>query len=592
MAVALVFAGYWVSLEQNRAAAWVSHTHEVLTTIARTRAAVVDIQNGHRGYTISGREEDLEPYRSGRAAIAAETARLRALLADSAAQRQRLAELERILVARLDSASQLVEARRAGGFDAAKAIVDTRLPDEQMAHLRVLLEGLETQEEQLLRERLADHERRLRWFWAAMASLVVLLVVGLGVLYLLVRRHRTAREALLASEHRFHLMTSSVLDYAIVMLDLEGRVATWNMGAERISGYRAEDILGRDFASFYLTEDVQQQKPGRTLQAAASQGRFSEEGWLARRDGSAFWASIVMTPLRDSRGESRGFSMIVRDLTEHRRSADALRGEMQERMRAEEKLQRLNRSLEALVQERTAELSNSNAELLDAKLRLRDLSSQLISAQEQERRDIARELDGTGQSLTVIRMDLMQMLRGADGAAARMPDCVAVVDAAIAHIRAVVQNLRPTMLDDLDVADALEWTLEQQAKAAGWKTVLECGEVPHEIPAGIRTACFRIAQEALSNAARHAGASDVKVQLRMAGEILELIVSDNGAGFDVEHYRSAEERRKHFGLMSMEERAGLVGGSFEIDAGAGRGTRIRARFPISVAAGRDELDRA
>jgi CHASE3 domain sensor protein len=124
VAVVLVCAAYWLSLQQSRAADWVNHTHEVLTTIARTRTALVDIQNGHRGFTITGQEEDLEPYRNGRVAIAEETARLRTLLAGSPAQQQRLAALESGLIARLASAAQVIEARRTGGFEPAKSIID------------------------------------------------------------------------------------------------------------------------------------------------------------------------------------------------------------------------------------------------------------------------------------------------------------------------------------------------------------------------------------------------------------------------------------------------------------------------------------
>jgi signal transduction histidine kinase len=109
------------------------------------------------------------------------------------------------------------------------------------------------------------------------------------------------------------------------------------------------------------------------------------------------------------------------------------------------------------------------------------------------------------------------------------------------------------------------------------------------MPADIRTTCFRIAQEALANAARHARASEVKLHLKMAGSTLELTVSDNGAGFDVERYRSANEREKHFGLVTMEERAGLVGGRLDIDAVTGRGTRIQASFPVRVNQSNDSL---
>ncbi len=402
------------------------------------------------------------------------------------------------------------------------------------------------------------------------------------MLYLQVRRHVAAEQALLESERRFQLMTSSVVEYAIIMLDLEGRVQTWNAGAERMTGYSSEEmIVGRDFSCFYREEDVVQDKPMRTLQMAVAQGRFREEDWLVRSDGSVFWASVVVTPLRDPRGDLRGFSMIARDLSERKRAEEALHAEMQQRRRVDEELQRLNRSLEALVRERTAALRSANEDLLEAKLRLADLSSQLISAQEKERAHIARELhDETGQSLTVIRMHLMDLRRGAPDAMARLPDCIAVVDTAIAQIRGMALNLRPTMLDDLGLADALQWALDQQAKAAGWKTDFQVDDLLVELTADLQTACFRIGQEALTNAARHAGATEVRLGLRMVGDDLELSVADNGTGFDLMRYRSPEERKKHFGLMSMAERASLAGGSLDIETAPGTGTRIRARFPI------------
>jgi signal transduction histidine kinase len=256
---------------------------------------------------------------------------------------------------------------------------------------------------------------------------------------------------------------------------------------------------------------------------------------------------------------------------------------MQERVRVDEELQRLNRSLEATVRERTAALRAANADLLEAKLRLHDLSAQLITAQEQERRHIARELhDETGQSLTVIRMHLIDSLRGAPGAAERLPDCLAVVDAAIAQIRGMALNLRPTMLDDLGLGDALQWALDQQSKATGWVTALEADGDFSPVPSDIQTACFRIGQEALNNAARHAGATEVSLEVRMTGNELELTVSDNGSGFDLARYSSPEERKKHFGLISMSERASLVGGHLDIVTAPGAGTRVRATFPVPV----------
>lgn len=581
VALLLVCAAYWLSLQQTRAAAWVSHTQEVLTGIARTRAALLDIQNGHRGFTISGQEPDLEPYVKGRMALDVELTHLSALLADNRMQLGHLAQLKQALGPRLASAEELVAARRRGGFAAAKSIVDTGIPNAQMVQLRAILRQLEREEEGLLRERLADHARRVRWFWAGMSAIVGGLFAALGVLYLQVRRRRVAQRQLLESEQQFHLMTDSVVDYAIIMLDPQGSVRTWNEGAQRITGCDEASIVGRDYACFYAADEIARNLPTRTLQTAAAQGRCAEDAWLVREDGTAFWASIVMTCLRDARGDLRGFCMIARDLTERRRAQAALVAEMQERMRIDEELQRLNRSLEATVRERTADLRAANNDLLEAKLRLHDLSSQLITAQEQERRHIARELhDDTGQSLTVIRMHLMDMMRGAEGATARLPDCLGVVDAAIAQIRGMALNLRPTMLDDLGLPDALQWALDQQSKGAGWTTAFESDGDFWNIPSEIQTACFRIGQEALTNAARHAGAAEVSLEVRLVGQELELTVSDNGSGFDVARYSTPEERKKHFGLISMGERASLIGGRLDIDSAPGQGTRVRATFPL------------
>jgi signal transduction histidine kinase len=178
----------------------------------------------------------------------------------------------------------------------------------------------------------------------------------------------------------------------------------------------------------------------------------------------------------------------------------------------------------------------------------------------------------------------MDVMHGAEGAAERMPDCVRVVDEAIAQIRQMALTLRPTMLDDLGLVDALQWVLEQQSKPARWNCALEAQDIDRELPADLQTACFRIAQEALTNVARHAGAGEVKLSLRMIGDDLQLTVADNGAGFDLDRYRLPEERKKHFGLISMAERASLVGGSLDIDTAPGEGTRIRAILPVPAGA--------
>jgi PAS domain S-box-containing protein len=136
------------------------------------------------------------------------------------------------------------------------------------------------------------------------------------------RRHQ---ERVRESEERFRLMVEGVKDYAFFMLDPKGCVATWNEGAERVEGYRASEILGRHFSVFYTDEEVAAGRPEEKLRAAAEAGRYEEEGPRVRKDGSTFWASVVVTALEDENGNLRGFSKVVQDVTERKHADDVLR---------------------------------------------------------------------------------------------------------------------------------------------------------------------------------------------------------------------------------------------------------------------------
>ncbi len=134
-------------------------------------------------------------------------------------------------------------------------------------------------------------------------------------------RGRAPRDA----GEQLRLLIDSVEDYAILTLDPDGYIESWNRGAERIKGYRPEDILGQHFSTFYPTEDVERGKPEWELEVARREGRYEEEGWRLRKDGTRFWASVVITALFDETGTLRGFGKVTRDLTERKRSEEALR---------------------------------------------------------------------------------------------------------------------------------------------------------------------------------------------------------------------------------------------------------------------------
>jgi len=196
---------------------------------------------------------------------------------------------------------------------------------------------------------------------------------------------RTTQQALLEAERRFRILVQGVTDYAIYMLDPDGRVTNWNVGAERIKGYSPDDIIGEHFSKFYTPEDFDAGVPHRALETARQEGRYEAEGWRVRKDGTRFWASVVIDAIRDEPGELIGFAKITRDMTEKR--------ETQQRL--EESREQLFRSqkMEALGQ-LTGGLAHDFNNLLTAILGATELALRNIDNPEKVR----RMLDGVRNS--------------------------------------------------------------------------------------------------------------------------------------------------------------------------------------------------
>jgi len=134
----------------------------------------------------------------------------------------------------------------------------------------------------------------------------------------------------LGSEESFRMLVESVKDYAIVMLDPTGHVVSWNAGAERFKGYRAEEIIGKHFSCFYPADAIQRGVPEQELKVAAKDGRFEDEGWRVRKDGKQFWANVVISALRDKDGTLRGYSKVTRDLSERKQAEDRIKQQSKE----------------------------------------------------------------------------------------------------------------------------------------------------------------------------------------------------------------------------------------------------------------------
>jgi PAS domain S-box-containing protein len=162
-----------------------------------------------------------------------------------------------------------------------------------------------------------------------------------------VTERKLIEEKILQSEERFRLLVQGVKDYAILMLDPDGLVVSWNEGAQRIKGYSAAEIVGQHFSRFYPSEGVAAGEPAHELEMAQQKGSFENEGWRVRKDGSRFWADVIITAMYGSQGQLRGFSKVTRDITDRKRAADEVRALNESARRHASQLEAVNRELEA-----------------------------------------------------------------------------------------------------------------------------------------------------------------------------------------------------------------------------------------------------
>jgi two-component system sensor histidine kinase UhpB len=190
--------------------------------------------------------------------------------------------------------------------------------------------------------------------------------------------------------------------------------------------------------------------------------------------------------------------------------------------------------------------------------------------------------DQIGQSLTAIKINLQSLMLRSDALrhVPHIEDGIRIVDATIAQVRDLSLALRPPQLDDLGLAAALRWHLDRQAKASGVVVRLEEDLGSGELDSELQSACFRIVQEAVNNALRHARATEIRVAIRIEGEHVAILVADDGAGFDIGAAHAAAAAGGSLGLISMEERAALAGGQLQYRSTPGEGTEVRARLPV------------
>ena len=371
------------------------------------------------------------------------------------------------------------------------------------------------------------------------------------------------------NDTRVRLMIDSIVDYAIVMLDPEGRVTRSNSGAERITGYRAAEIVGEPYARFSPAAQIREGRPEAELRIASAEGRFSEEAWRARKDGQPFWASVVLTAAREDSGPLLGFTLVMRDLTERQRYEAQL---VQAKADAEKANQAKSEFLARMSHELRTPL---NSLLILAQLLADNASGNLTPKQIQ----YAQTIYGAGSDLLMLIDDVLDLARVESGA---------------------VNSIVVAPMQVADLRDFVETTFRQVAQEKGIDFAVHIGPA---VPPTIQTDARRLKQvlkNLLSNAFKFTAQGSVRLDVSLApanahaSERLLFAVSDTGIGVPedkqqviFEAFQQADDTTSRqfggsgLGLAISREFTRLLGGEIRVSSAPGKGSTFTLSLPLA-----------
>jgi PAS domain S-box-containing protein len=387
---------------------------------------------------------------------------------------------------------------------------------------------------------------------------------------------RRAEEVLRQSEKRFHLLVDGVRDYAIFMLDPGGHIVTWNSGAQLINGYSADEITGRHFSVFYPEEDVRGGKPARELQIAMAEGRYEEEGWRLRKDGTRFWANVLITPLFEEDGHLHGFVKITRDMSERKKAA-----EQREQLRERELQLIQERELRAQV-ESAVHMRDTFLSILAHELRT-PLTSLLGNAQLLLRR-AQRDDTLSHRDQRTVQLIVDQ--------AARLNRMISLqLDISRLHAGQLRLECAP-----LDIGALARQVVDEAQPMAGKHTVSYAGPDRPLLIDGDELRLMQVFQNLVQNAIKYSPAGGpVSVAVERRDGVARVAVSDKGIGIPradlgelfQRFYRASNVDERAIsglgvGLYLVKQLVTLHDGTVEVESEEGRGSTFIITLPISA----------
>ena len=361
-------------------------------------------------------------------------------------------------------------------------------------------------------------------------------------------KQKAAQKGLAESEELFRTMSDFTTDWEY-WIDPDKEFVYISPSCEVISGYSALEFRADPELLLKIVHPDDQEA---WHKHEISMFHSSQPGTLDLRivtpTGRVRWIHHLCRPVYGKTGNWLGRRISNRDITD-RKSAEKEREKLIDQLRNAREIQQL-------------------------------LSARLLEEQENERRMIARELhDEVGQALTALKINL-QTVQRKNNNGLELAESIALVELTLEQVRAISLNLPPKLLDDLGLAPALRWLLDQQGKQAGFNTAFISSLEEERLPPSLEISCFRVAQEALTNIMRHSKAKNVKMMLSLVDQELNLTITDDGRGFLVEEAYARSRQGSSLGLIGMQERTVLVGGRMEIESMSELGTVIHASFPL------------
>jgi PAS domain S-box-containing protein len=363
--------------------------------------------------------------------------------------------------------------------------------------------------------------------------------MALEVLDQEITEKRPIEQALIA-EHIFRKAIEESIPAGIFGIDLQGRQIYVNRGFCEMTGWDEDELLDNRYPFAYWPQDkIDAFDSGFQMLAGLISSSAGIELPFVRKNGEQFWGLVTSTELKDSKGEPIGFLMSVADISAQKRAEDAMRS----------------------------------------------LSSRLVNRQESERKFVAQELhDGIGGKLTAIKYSIEKIInehqQKKDPIIASLQDVLAIIQDTLNENQRIYLNLHPAILDDLGLDAALRNLCREFREVYDNISVESHFEVSEKwIQDPLKILIYRILQEALNNVAKHSQADKVRVSLRLLEDKIELVIKDDGKGFDLAMIQTRSFQQRGVGLESIKERAIIFGGSLDIHTTPGQGTTIRVSWP-------------